>query len=97
MVYDEAGEAPELGAAAVRLADLKPGSQALFEKQFGTGTNVLAFYDERLGLYVVRDTVNLNASQSALANPVPYTPISSCLTCQDNYNHYNGSSFPSRN
>jgi len=32
----------------------------------------------------------LNPSLSALANPVPYQPINNC---QDNYNHFNNSSF----
>lgn len=40
--------------------------------------------------------INLPASQSALANPVPITRLSNCVNCVDNYNHYTNSGFPSK-
>ena len=40
--------------------------------------------------------VNLSASESALANPPPYQPLSNCVNCVDNYNHYTNMGFPSR-
>ena len=39
---------------------------------------------------------NLPASELALANPPPYTALSNCVNCVDNYNHYTNSGFPSR-
>ena len=39
---------------------------------------------------------NLPASESALANPPPYTALSNCVNCVDNYNHYTNKGFPSR-
>ena len=38
----------------------------------------------------------LPASESALANPPPYTALSNCVNCVDNYNHYTNTGFPSR-
>jgi hypothetical protein len=40
--------------------------------------------------------IHLNANQSALANPPPFTALGGSANCSDNYNHYNNSSFPSR-
>ena len=40
--------------------------------------------------------INLPASQLALANPPPITPLSNCVNCVDNYNHYTNTGFPSR-
>lgn len=40
--------------------------------------------------------INLSASQSALANPAPYTVLPNCTNCVDNYNHYTNMGFPSR-
>jgi len=39
---------------------------------------------------------DLPASESALASPPPYTALSNCVNCVDNYNHYTNSGFPSR-
>lgn len=39
---------------------------------------------------------NLNASDSALANPAPYKVLSNCTNCIDNYNHFTNKGFPSR-
>jgi len=38
----------------------------------------------------------LTVNQSALANPTPYSRLSNCVNCEDNYNHYTGKGFPSR-
>lgn len=38
----------------------------------------------------------LSANNSALANPVPYTRLSNCTNCVDNYNHYTNQGFPSK-
>lgn len=38
----------------------------------------------------------LPANQLALANPTPYQPLSNCVNCKDNYNHYTGTGSPSR-
>jgi hypothetical protein len=40
--------------------------------------------------------INLPASQLGLANPPPYTVLSNCTNCVDNYNHYTNKGFPSR-
>jgi hypothetical protein len=40
--------------------------------------------------------IHLNANQSALANPPPFTALGGSANCLDNYNHYSNSSFPSR-
>jgi len=40
--------------------------------------------------------IHLPASQSALANPVPISPLGNCVNCVDNYNHYTNSGFPSK-
>jgi hypothetical protein len=40
--------------------------------------------------------VNLPASQSALANPAPYTVLPNSGSCTDNYNHYTNMGFPSK-
>jgi hypothetical protein len=40
--------------------------------------------------------VNLPASQLALANPPPITPLSNCVNCVDSYNHYTNQGFPSK-
>ena len=40
--------------------------------------------------------INLPASQLGLANPPPITPLSNCVNCVDNYNHYTNMGFPSR-
>lgn len=37
----------------------------------------------------------LPASQLALANPTPYQPLSNCVNCKDNYNHFTNKGFPS--
>lgn len=39
--------------------------------------------------------ITLGASESALANPVPFTKLSNCTNCVDNYNHYTNKGFPS--
>ena len=39
---------------------------------------------------------DLAPNLSALANPPPYTVLSGCANCSDNYNHFLGSSFQSR-
>ena len=41
-------------------------------------------------------SVNLPASQLALANPPPITKLSNCVNCVDNYNHYTNMGFPSK-
>ncbi len=41
--------------------------------------------------------VDLPASQLALANPPPITVLPNCTNCVDNYNHYSGRGFPSKN
>lgn len=41
-------------------------------------------------------SVNLPASQLALANPPPITKLSNCVNCVDNYNHYTNQGFPSK-
>lgn len=41
-------------------------------------------------------SVNLPASELALANPPPITPLNNCVNCVDNYNHYTNSGFPSK-
>ncbi|MFY7729316.1 MAG: hypothetical protein ACOVRN_07360 [Flavobacterium sp.] len=38
----------------------------------------------------------LPPSLSALANPPPITPLSNCVNCIDNYNHFTNMGFPSR-
>jgi len=38
----------------------------------------------------------LGAKDLGLANPPPYTALSNCTNCVDNYNHYTNSGFPSR-
>jgi len=40
--------------------------------------------------------INLPANQLGLANPPPYTVLSNCTNCTDNYNHYTNTGFPSR-
>jgi len=43
--------------------------------------------------------INLPASQLALANPPPITPLSNCVNCVDNYSHFpppSGYGFPSK-
>jgi hypothetical protein len=40
--------------------------------------------------------INLPASQLGLANPPPITPLSNCVNCVDNYNHYTNMGFPSK-
>ena len=40
---------------------------------------------------------NLSPSLSALANPVPYQVLSNTGQCPDNYNHFTGVGFPSKN
>jgi hypothetical protein len=40
--------------------------------------------------------IHLPASQLALANPAPITPLSNCVNCVDNYNHYTNMGFPSK-
>jgi hypothetical protein len=40
--------------------------------------------------------INLPSSQIALANPPPITPLSNCVNCIDNYNHYTNQGFPSK-
>jgi len=40
--------------------------------------------------------INLPSSQLALANPPPITPLSNCVNCIDNYNHYTKIGFPSK-
>jgi hypothetical protein len=40
--------------------------------------------------------INLPASQLGLANPPPITPLSNCVNCIDNYNHYTNQGFPSK-
>jgi len=40
--------------------------------------------------------VNLPASQLGLANPPPIKPLSNCVNCVDNYNHYTNQGFPSK-
>jgi len=40
--------------------------------------------------------INLSASQSALANPAPYTVLPNSTNCVDNYNHYTNMGFPSK-
>lgn len=39
--------------------------------------------------------IHLSPSESALANPVPFTKLSNCANCIDNYNHFSGKGFPS--
>lgn len=39
---------------------------------------------------------HLSPTNSALASPPPYTVLSNCTNCVDNYNHYTNSGFPSR-
>lgn len=36
-------------------------------------------------------SVNLSASESALANPVPFSVLPNCANCVDNYNHFTNS------
>jgi hypothetical protein len=38
----------------------------------------------------------LSPANLALANPPPIQPLSNCVNCVDNYNHYTNSGFPSR-
>jgi|LauGreSBDMM110SN_4_FD.fasta_scaffold00437_7 hypothetical protein len=38
----------------------------------------------------------LPANELGLANPTPYQPLSNCVNCMDNYNHYLGDGFPSK-
>jgi hypothetical protein len=38
----------------------------------------------------------LRPSDSALANPAPFTRLSNCVNCVDNYNHFTNKGFPSR-
>jgi hypothetical protein len=40
--------------------------------------------------------INLPASELALANPPPIKPLSNCVNCVDNYNHYTNMGFPSK-
>lgn len=40
--------------------------------------------------------INLPSSQLGLANPPPIKPLSNCVNCVDNYNHYTNSGFPSK-
>jgi len=47
------------------------------------------------GVYAT-GSVNLPASQLALANPPPITKLSNCVNCVDNYNHYTNMGFPSK-
>jgi hypothetical protein len=39
---------------------------------------------------------HLPANQLALANPPPYSVLSNCVNCVDNYNHFTNSGFPSK-
>ena len=41
-------------------------------------------------------SINLSPSESALANPAPYTRLSNCVNCVDSYNHYTNQGFPSK-
>jgi hypothetical protein len=36
-------------------------------------------------------SINLPASESALANPVPFSVLPNCANCVDNYNHFTNS------
>lgn len=38
----------------------------------------------------------LRPSDSALANPAPFTRLTNCVNCVDNYNHFTNKGFPSR-
>ena len=40
--------------------------------------------------------INLPNNLLGLANPPPITPLSNCVNCVDNYNHYTNTGFPSR-
>jgi hypothetical protein len=36
-------------------------------------------------------SINLSPSESALANPVPFSVLPNCTNCVDNYNHFTNS------
>jgi hypothetical protein len=39
---------------------------------------------------------HLSPTNLALANPPPFTKLSNCVNCVDNYNHFTNKGFPSR-
>jgi hypothetical protein len=77
-------------------------------RAFAGGTHIVANASRQLGGYAQYQNnlpmtpvykvagVNLPASQLGLANPPPVTPLSNCVNCTDNYNHYTNKGFPSR-